>query len=318
VIMLSNLLQGLLEHPHEEDRWLILADWVEEYDDPRRAELLRLHRQLLATCTEPDRHPQRSQWQSQLVSLLTYGVQPVVPRQTIELDGGVDMKFVWIPPGPFLMGSPENEPDRSSHEKQHRVTLTEGFWLGIHPVTQAQWQAVMGSDPSRIQGADLPVEQVSWQGCQEFVETMATKVGPGVRLPTEAEWEYACRAGTTTPFFFGQSISTDQANYNGNFPYAGGPKGVYRNKTTSVGTFSPNAWGLYDMHGNVWEWCEDWYRAYLTRILPLGAGPSRTSKRALRGGSFDSRAKLMRSAYRYGDGPWSSRDDIGLRVARTL
>src|SRR5262249_26689915 len=154
------------------------------------------------------------------------------------------------------------EEGRSDDEVQHRVTLTGGFFLGVHQVTQAQWQMVMGSKPSRFKGENLPVERVSWDDCQEFCKRLAERDGKRYRLPTEAEWGYACRAGTATPFPFGETISPDQANYGGYYTYGKGKEGVYRQKTTPVGSFPANAWGLFDMHGNVYEWCEDWYGPY--------------------------------------------------------
>jgi uncharacterized protein (TIGR02996 family) len=256
---LASLLQALVEHSSDEALYLVLADWLEEHDDPRRAELLRLHRQLLATCTEPQRHLQRNAWQARVVALLAEGVRPCVPGRTVLLDGVVEMTFHFIPPGSFLMGGPADEEQRSPNNRQHRVTLTQGFYLGIHPVTQAQWQAVMGSNPSHFQGENLPVESVSWEDCQEFCRKLSERDGQRYRLPSEAQWEYACRAGTTTPFHFGPTISTDQANYDGNFPQGQGKKGVCREKTTAVGSFPANAWGLFDLHGNVWEWCQDAY-----------------------------------------------------------
>ena len=175
----------------------------------------------------------------------------------------IGMKFVWIPPGTFLMGSPKEEREREDNETQHKVTLTKGFYMGIHLVTQEQWQAVTGNNPSEFKGEkNLPVDTVSWEDCQEFIKKLREKDKKLYRLPTEAEWEYACRAGTKTPFHFGETISTDQANYNGDYVYGNGKKGKYREKTTPVGSFPANAWGLHDMHGNVWEWCEDWYGEY--------------------------------------------------------
>jgi formylglycine-generating enzyme required for sulfatase activity len=171
------------------------------------------------------------------------------------------MKFVWIPPGSFMMGSSREEEGRRDNETRHQVTLTKGFYLGAYTVTQEQWQAVMGNNPSyHRDGKTLPVENVSWDDCQEFLRKMAKKDGRVYRLPSEAEWEYACRAGTTTPYHYGETISTDQANFDGTtLPSGKGGSGTFRNKTTPVGSFPANAWGLFDIHGNVWQWCADLY-----------------------------------------------------------
>ena len=174
------------------------------------------------------------------------------PQPEEILTNSLGMKFAWIPPGTFVMGSPESEPERSDDEKQFGVRLTKGFYLGIHPVTQAQWLAIMGNHPTEITGNDRPVEQVSWDDCQDFLKKLSQKDGKHYRLPTEAEWEYACRAGTTTPFYF-KTISTDLANYDGNHTYGDSEEGEYREETTPVGSFPANPWGLFDMHGNVWE-----------------------------------------------------------------
>jgi hypothetical protein len=144
--------------------------------------------------------------------------------------------------------------------------LTKGFWLGVTPVTQGQWEAVMGDNPSSVKGDDRPVEMVGWLWCQRFCQKLASR-DKHYRLPTEAEWEYACRAGTTTPFYFGGTISTDQANYCGYHAYTMGKEGVFRNQTTPVGRFPPNAWGLFDMHGNVAEWCLEWYGPYPKNLI---------------------------------------------------
>ncbi|PIE69911.1 MAG: hypothetical protein CSA22_10510 [Deltaproteobacteria bacterium] len=230
------------------------------------------------------------------------------------------MAFVWIPEGCFQMGSPENEERRESVEgPQHQVCL-DGFWLGKYEVTQAQWQAVMGSNPSSFKGDDLPVEMVSWKGCQKFLKKLSagSEDGSLYRLPTEAEWEYACRAGTTTPFSFGETISTDQANYNGNVAYGSGKKGDYREKTTQVGTFPPNAWGVFDMHGNVWEWCQDVFGKYSAYSERNPKGKRFGKYRVLRGGSWRYYPQYCRSADR-GRGDASGQGPgIGFRVVRTF
>jgi formylglycine-generating enzyme required for sulfatase activity len=183
-------------------------------------------------------------------------------------------------------------------------------------VTQAQWQAVMGSNPSYFQGKKLPVEQVSWEDCREFCSKLSERDGQRYRLPTEAEWEYACRAGTTTPFLFGETISTDQANYNGT--YGGGNKGQYRQKTTSVGTFPGNAFGLFEMHGNVWEWCEDWRGPYPQSEITDPKGPDNGDARVLRGGSWGMHPLWCRSASRFHDDPGCRDVNVGCRVVLCL
>ncbi len=214
---------------------------------------------------------------------------------------GITQRFRWIEAGTFLMGSPPNEPQREANETQHEVTLSKGYWLADTACTQALWQKVMGNNPARFQdNANNPVEQVSWDDVQGFLQALNQRVsGLTARLPTEAEWEYACRAGTTTPFAFGNSISPSQANYDGNYPYAGGQKGEYRQKTVPVKSFPPNAWGLYQMHGNVWEWCQDWYGDYPTQAVTDPQGAASGPYRVLRGGSWNSNAHYLRSANRY-------------------
>ncbi len=231
------------------------------------------------------------------------------------------MEFVPISPGTFMMGSPESEEDRYKDEIQHEVTLTQGYYLQTTQVTQGQWQAVMGNNPSRFKncGEDCPVENVSWKRVQAFIKKLNKRESRyHYRLPTEAEWEYAARAGTTTPFSFGNTLSTDQANYNGNYPYAGSPKGIYREKTTPVASFAPNAWGLYDMHGNVWEWCQDWYGDYPKGSVTDPQGPSSGDRRVLRGGGWVSSAGVCRSANRLRFTPGDRLDRIGFRLVAPL
>jgi formylglycine-generating enzyme required for sulfatase activity len=230
-----------------------------------------------------------------LLSSLDHWLQDLPEKEVVN---SVGMKLAWIPPGTFLMGSPEGEEGRHDDEIRHRVALTKGFYLGVHQVTQAQWQAVMGSNPSKFKGGNLPVECVSWDDCQDYRKKLAAHDGKPYRLPTEAEWEYACRAGTTTPFHFGETISTDQANFDGHYTYGRGEKGVYREKTTPVGRVPPNAWGLFDMHGNVCEWCQDWYGGYPKEDIKDYSGPNRGTARVLRGGSWGDRPVFCRSAFR--------------------
>jgi len=228
------------------------------------------------------------------------------------------MKFVYIQPGTFMMGSPPYEPGRYDDEILHKVTLTKGFYMQTTQVTQRQWKAIMGNNPSRFKDCDnCPVEQVSWNDVQKFINKLNRKEGTDkYRLPTEAEWEYAWRAGTTTPFSFGRCLSTDQANYNGNYPLEGCPKGQYREKTVPVGSFAPNAWGIYDMHGNVWEWCQysndAIYMSEQTDPIYTGSG----SPRVIRGGSWYRYAQFCRSANRSSSPDYRS-SDIGFRAVRT-
>jgi formylglycine-generating enzyme required for sulfatase activity len=170
------------------------------------------------------------------------------------------------------------------------VTLTKGFYMQSTEVTQGQWKAVMGNNPSYFKncGDDCPVEQVSWNDVQEFIRKLNRREGGNkYRLPTESEWEYVARAGTDIPFAFGRCLSTDQANYDGNYPLSECSKGEYRQRTISVASFKPNSWGLYDMHGNVWEWCQDWYGDYPSGSATDPSGSSGGSYRVLRGGGWN-------------------------------
>jgi formylglycine-generating enzyme required for sulfatase activity len=242
-----------------------------------------------------------------------------IPRQPGEIiSNSIGMKLAWIPPGSFLMGSPASEAERSADEAQHRVTLTKGFFMGVYPVTQAQWRAVMGDNPSRFEGDDRPVEMVSWEDCQKFCRKLAAQEGKACRLPSEAEWEYACRAGTTTPFSFGETISTDQVNYDGNYPYGKGRKGKCRQETTPVGTFPANAWGLCDMHGNVWEWCQDRYGPYPQSDSTDPQESNNGEARVLRGGSWADFARHCRAGIRYRNPPADRYEYYGCRVALRL
>ena len=228
---------------------------------------------------------------------------------------GESAAFVWIPPGEFMMGSPEDESGRYNDESpQHLVRFASGFWMQTTPVTQAQWQAVMGNNPAYFKsvGSDAPVERVSWNDVQEFIQKLnSTTKETQFRLPTEAEWEYACRAGSTTAYCFGddESLLEQYAWYDKN---AG-------DTTHPVGQLTPNAWGLYDMHGNVWEWCADWQGDYPSGAVTDPTGPTSFGAfRALRGGAWFSYARNCRAAYRWRARRPSDRDDsIGFRLVFT-
>ncbi len=217
---------------------------------------------------------------------------------------GVVQRFRWIKSGKFLMGSPDNEQDRSSDETQHEVILTKGYWLAETACTQALWQAVMGNNLSCFKGDELPVDCVSWEDVQSFVEKVNGLGGDKTldfRLPTEAEWEYGCRARTDTPFSFGETINSKQVNFNGNFPYLNSKKSEYREKTIVVHSLLCNNWGLYEMHGNLWEWCEDWHRCYeASNKITVDPRSHDTGRgRVMRGGAWVSVAGGCRSACRF-------------------
>ncbi len=240
----------------------------------------------------------------------------------------VELEMVQIPGGDFVMGSPEDEPERSPSEgPQHSVTI-QPFLMGKHPVTQVQWRAVaamrqvnreLSPDPSHFKGDERPVESVPWYEAVEFCDRLSRYTGKPYRLPSEAEWEYACRARTTTPFHFGETITTDLANYNGSSTYGFEPKGIYRGETTPVGGFGvTNAFGLYDMHGDVWEWCADhWHDSYEGAPTDGSAWVTENENNSwmLRGGSWGLDPRYCRSACRFGCSPDYRDYGISFRVA---
>ena len=235
-----------------------------------------------------------------------------------KLPGGVELEMVKIPGGRFQMGSPDSEEGRRSSEgPQHWVSMPT-FYLGKYTVTQAQWAAIAGKNPSCFEGTNRPVECVSWNDAVAFCRKLSDFIGKEYWLPSEAEWEYACRAGTTAPFYFGETLTPDLANYDGSSAYGSGPKGTYRQQTTDVGSFPPNAFGLYDMHGNVWEWCADrWHDSY-DGAPDDGSARSSDNKRAfylLRGGPWGCGPKRCRSASRHNAEADSRYNYIGFRVA---
>ena len=249
--------------------------------------------------------------------------EPVTPGKVIT--NTISMKLAYIPPGVFTMGSPlseqeqfkkDNVDDFAAQEIQHEVSITKGFYMGAYAVTQDEYEKVMGKNPSffsaagrgkdKVTGLDtrrFPVEWISWDDATEFCRKLSQKEGKTYRLPTEAEWEYACRAGTKTPFYFGATISTDQANYDGDSVFGNGKKGVNRERPMPVGSFPPNAFGLYDMHGSVWQWCQDWYgEDYYQkspRNDPVNETAGKLKSRVLRGGSWHNTPSEARSAARF-------------------
>lgn len=234
-----------------------------------------------------------------------------------DLGNGTTLDMVSIPGGRFIMGSPESELRREDDESpQHQVTVPE-FYIGKYPVTQAQWQEIMGANPSNFKGANRPVKQISWEEAIEFCQELSQKTGKDYRLPSEAEWEYACRSGTSTPFYLGETITPKLANYDGTSTYGSGPKGEYRKQTTDVGSFPANAFGLYDMHGNVWEWCQDnWHDSYSGAPIDGSAWVDNESRyRILRSGSYNCNPKCCRASSRNKHLPHISHDSDGFRVA---
>ena len=226
------------------------------------------------------------------------------PGELRELTiSGVDYRFRWAPPGSFVMGSPETEFQRGNDEAPHDVTLTQGFWILETEITQLMWRSIMGYFTGEFKGANLPVESVSWNDCQSFVASLNeggfAPAGYRFALPTEAQWEYACRAGTTTPFSYGDSLTFDQANFLGARPFPWNTGVLVESlKTAPVGSYPANPWGLFDMHGNVEEWCEDWYGAYPTDAVTDPRGPAGGEYRVKRGGSCFQGPDFCRSAAR--------------------
>jgi formylglycine-generating enzyme required for sulfatase activity len=217
------------------------------------------------------------------------------------------MKFAWIPAGTFMMGSPKSEEGRKSNETSHKVTITKGFYLGKYTVTQEQWEEVMRDNPSYTKGIKLPVTDVSWEDCQEFTKKLNARTKGGYRLPYEAEWEFACRAGTSSAYYFGDEITHLDANYGGS----------NIGKPVAVGSYKANAFGLYDMHGNVFEWCEDWYEDYPEGAATDPKGPAMGDRRVLRGGSFNFNVSFARSSTRNLISPTYRYNFNGFRLART-
>lgn len=239
---------------------------------------------------------------------------------TVSLPGGEKMVFCYCPPGTFTMGSPASEEDRSEDEAQVPVRISKGYWMARTEVTQGQWEAVMGSNPSYFKGSkDLPVEKVSWEEVQAFIAKLNGLVSvPGglkLTLPTEAQWEYACRAGTESAFAYGDTLTSVQANFDGENPYGSTKKGVYLGKTVKVGSYAASAWGLQDMHGNVYEWCLDAWDGNSKYIGGTDRVGTAGSYRVVRGGSWLLSGRFCRSAFRVRSEPGFRGSGLGFRLA---
>jgi uncharacterized protein (TIGR02996 family) len=325
----TDLLQAIHHDPLDKTVWLALGDWLEERGEPERAELVRL---TLTLRYQPP-GPRRAAHEARVRQMLEREVAPCMP----DVVNTIGMGLVLIPPGRFLMGSPFSEPYHSPDEGPvHDVTLTRAFYLGRFPVTQREYREVTGMRPSHfapdgplpyyrlteVDTSRFPVDSVDHDDAEAFCERLSAmpaerRAGRKYRLPTEAEWEYACRAGSSGVFYHGESLSSYQANFDGNYPYGGAGRGAYLKRTCPVGEYPPNAFGLHDMYGNVWEWCADWfdesYYHHSPRYDP--AGPPRGENRVLRGGSWIDASWHCRSADR------SHREAlhyVGFRVAMTL
>lgn len=232
---------------------------------------------------------------------------------------GAHQQFRWCEPGKFLMGSPEEEAERYDDETQQEVVLNNGFWIADTAVTQALWDAVMGYNPSHFKGDSRPVDTVNWDDTQDFILRM-NEIKPELKLqlPTEAQWEYACRAGSTTPFCWGEQVNSELVNFDGSNIYNDSRKSEYREETIDVKSLYQNGWGLWQMHGNVEEWCQDWSGEYSAERVVDPKGPESGGDRVLRGGSWFRYGRHCRSAFRFNGVPSYRSNNFGFRLARGL
>jgi uncharacterized protein (TIGR02996 family) len=299
-------LSALHESPNDDVTWLALADWLEENDQADRAELVRLVRQL-RDVPVIRRSKKRTTLEKRIAQLLMAGARPAVP----EITSSIGLRLALIPPGRFRMGSPRNEAERGGEEVSHQVEITKPFYLGVVAITQAQFERIMGFNAfhcsangpgrklvARLDTSDFPAEMVSWNDAVEFCSRLSQLDGRTYRLPTEAEWEYACRAGTTTAYYFGNKLSVEQANFDGLSPHSEGTPRKGLGRTCKVGSYPPNAFGLYDMHGNVFTWCSDWMADYDPGLSVDPQGPEEGNGRTIRGGGWACEARYCRAANR--------------------
>jgi uncharacterized protein (TIGR02996 family) len=323
----ETLLAALAKDPGDELAWLALADELEEDGQQQRGELVRLTRRLCRTSAE-DPDPLRTTDERRLIALLGSGVRPCVPQTT----NSIGMRLVLVPGGRFLMGSPSDEDRRHEDEWQHPVEITRPFWIGAFEVTQGQYRRVMSVNPSSfsalggdresVLGEDTepyPVETVSWDDAVEFCARLSRmERGRVYRLPSEAEWEYACRAGTACEFHYGGWLSSRLANFDGESPYRTHEVGPDLGRPCPVGLYPPNAFGVYDMHGNLDEWCHDWYEEEYYRRSPVAdpRGPESGEMRVMRGGTWGNSGRFCRSAFRWRASPDVRQHEKGFRVVR--
>ena len=247
--------------------------------------------------------------------------KPIVTKEIkpkpIRFFNSLGIEFVLVKAGSFNMGSPLDEPGRNDDEKQHSVIIDNDFYMQTTEVTQEQWKKIMDYNHSKFKCNDCPVENISWNEANQFIKKLNEKEGTDLyELPEEKQWEYACRAGTDTAFYFGKCLSTREASYDGSFPLSGCDKGNFSVKTVPVKNFAPNSWGLYGMHGNVEEWCLDWYSKKYMSIDPKDEQGGK--HRVYKGGSWKSEAKYCRSAYRGQDSPISCSKSRGFRIVKKI
>jgi uncharacterized protein (TIGR02996 family) len=321
------VLQAIHDNPTDETSWLVLADWLEEKGEDDRAEMVRLHQALRKLITDDERRPLEKHFQA----MLRDGVRPCVPTLT----NSIGMKLALIPPGSFWLGSPEDEEGRYPDESPRRlIELTKPFYLGVYPVTQTEYRQVMGRNPSAfsstgryqeaVPGLDtrrFPVEMIPWAEAAAFCEALSAlpaerEAKRRYRLPTEVQWEYACRGGAalTTPFPWGEVATMEVCNFKDSSRRKKKSRALGR--TNEVGAYLPNGFGLYDMLGNTWEWCNDWYVSDAhSRHRPKDPlAPRPTDRRNARGGTYDLESRRVRSADRSSFEPEYHDSNCGLRV----